>query len=321
MREPHSGEAPATVAVVVVPRERLSTTLRCLEHIYACTDVPFRVLVVDANGPPNLAEAVSTFARRHGACEVLRLDRFVLPYEARNLALAHPSTRTPWVAFVDNDVKVGPGWLGALLAAAEEAKTDVAHPLYLIEQAGRARIHMSRGTLREVGTGTSARLLPVMEQRGAPLDAAQGLARQVDDLLEFHAFLARRRIYDELGPFPELCLGEDVEFSMRLRERGIPIVFEPRSVVTYVADPVTEPTDEAYFGFRWTSPLGPRSIEALRGRWPIVEGYWDGKLSWSRRHRRLSRRWFGVALALRRFVERGRFGAWLLRLVGAGSRR
>ncbi len=314
-------EPSSPVAVVVLPRERMSTTVLCLQYLYAFTDLPFRVLVIDVNSPPDVADAIKDFAKRHAGCEVLRLDRFVFPYEARNLALAHPSTRVPWVAFLDNDVKVGPGWLGALVTAAEEAKADVAHPLFLIEQAGWTSIHMSRGTLREVGTGADMRLEPVMEQKGAPLDAAQGLARQIDDHVEFHALLARRRVFDEIGPFTELCLGEDVEFSLRLRERGIPIVFEPRSVITYVADPVAR-SDKAYFRFRWSSPLSPRSIEKLRARWPvIVDGYWDGKFSWSMRHRRLSRRWFGFALALKRAVERGRVGAWLVRLLGATPRR
>src|SRR5207244_3164071 len=48
-----------------------------------------------------------------GLCRVVFVDRYLQPNQARNLATRY--ARHPWLAFVENDSFVTPGWLESLL--------------------------------------------------------------------------------------------------------------------------------------------------------------------------------------------------------------
>jgi len=147
----------------------------CLEHLLAFTPEPFEALVIAPALPEPVHGELHRFAQAHPAVGLLPLDRFVHPYEAKNLAGAALSPEVEWVVFLDNDVKVHPGWLGHLLRAAEETGANVLHPLYLHETAGRVSIHMAEGAFRPVGVEGAKE--PVMMRAGEGLERAAGLVR------------------------------------------------------------------------------------------------------------------------------------------------
>src|SRR5579884_1218656 len=104
------------VTIVVTPREQFSKVKRSLDSVLEHTDSSVPLIYVDANSPPPAARYIREKAMRHGF-SVLRTKRYLCANEARNLAMPH--VKTKYVAFVDNDVEVSPGWLSALLACAE----------------------------------------------------------------------------------------------------------------------------------------------------------------------------------------------------------
>jgi GT2 family glycosyltransferase len=57
----------------------------------------------------------------------IRTERYLAPNEARRLGLEE--VRTPYVVFIDNDVLVSPGWLGALVRCAEETGAWLVGPV------------------------------------------------------------------------------------------------------------------------------------------------------------------------------------------------
>lgn len=310
-----SSRVAPEVTVVVVPRERFSLVRACIERIYAGTPEPFEMIVVDPASPPMVARTLKDWEASHANCRIIRAERFLYPYEARNLALDHIGTE--WVAFVDNDVMVGPGWLTRLLEAARETGARAIHPLYLAEQEGQVRIHMTDGRLKPVERNGESRIRPVMGQVAQRVEQAAGLQRQPSDFLEFHSFLIRRDLLQELAPFEPLTLHDDMHFSLRLRERGERIIFEPRAVITYVAGPPFERYDLPYFRFRWNLAEGRRSVELMQQRWPLAEGVAEGKLGWARYHLSRASRWFSPVRRWRRWsgARRADIVRWIRRFV------
>lgn len=276
------------ISIVVVPRERFSLVQMSVEHLYAFTCEPFEVIVVDCNSPNAVFQKLKKWESNNSNFKVLRTEKFLYPYEAKNLAVLHVSKDSKWVVFIDNDVKVSPHWLDELLRAAEETGVRVLHPLYLIEQIGKedVSIHMADGLIKS-GQKNGKRVFQlVMNYVGLNICNISKFVRKESELLEFHTFMIRRDLLCEMGQFEPFMLSEDANYSLRLRAKGERIIFEPRSVITYVVGPPFEKYDLPYFRFRWNTKLGEESSQILRKRWPdVLDAYWDSKNRWMHFHR------------------------------------
>jgi cellulose synthase/poly-beta-1,6-N-acetylglucosamine synthase-like glycosyltransferase len=100
------------VTIAVVPGERFSMARRSLESVLAHRELSTELIYVDAGSPPLVRQYLEQKASRHRV-RLISTERFMAPNEARNLAAA--SARSKYIAFVDNDVLVSPGWLEALV--------------------------------------------------------------------------------------------------------------------------------------------------------------------------------------------------------------
>ena len=312
----NNGSGKAKVTVAIVPRERFSLTERCIEHIYAFTQEPFELIVIDSNSPKWLGERLKKWESKHKNCRVIRTDRFVYPSEAKNMVVQNLSAETEWVVFVDNDVKVSPHWLTWLLDAARETGARVVHPLYFIEQqGGDLSIHMADGLIRKAQKNGKPVLHPIMNFVGQNIATAANFKRQESGFLEFHTFMIHRDVLKMMGEFETLTLSEDVHYCLRLGEKGERIIFEPRSVITYVAGPPFEKYDLPYFRFRWNPAQCQASVKRLTGRWAVIDGYWGGKIAWSNYHRNRIEPWFPIVGAYSRLAQHSRtvrrIGKWL----------
>src|SRR6266516_1506210 len=117
----------ARVTIVVVPREQFSKSQISLESIYAATPPPFRLVYVDGNSRSSLRRYLEQQAAARGF-QLIRTENYLTSNEARNLGRREVCTE--YVAFLDNDVFVQPGWLQTLLRCAVETGAWVVGPLY-----------------------------------------------------------------------------------------------------------------------------------------------------------------------------------------------
>ena len=140
---------PALATVVIVSRERFSIARQTLENLLANTDERVSMIYVDGGGPKSLGDYLAT-VKREGGFGVIRRDYFLSPNEARNIGFSQ--VKTKYAAFVDNDVKVEPGWLEPLVRCAEEQDAAVVGPLYLDGNPQDEIIHMAGGeaSIKEV---------------------------------------------------------------------------------------------------------------------------------------------------------------------------
>ena len=249
-----------SVTVVVVPREQFSVAKCSLDSIFEHTRIPFELIYIDGNSPASLKGWLEESARHRGF-SLLRSNAYLSPNKARNWALLH--VRTPFVAFVDNDLIVTEGWLGKLLECADATGAWAVGPLYLEGDPSDRIIHMAGGVYSFSGTApertfeTEHRLQKVCVD-----DLSAPLVRGECDFVEFHCMLCPTHVFEKLGPLNSALLNtrEHLDLCIAIHEAGGSVVFEPSCVVTYKSPPPLEREDKRFFWLRWSEDWTLRSL-------------------------------------------------------------
>jgi GT2 family glycosyltransferase len=137
-----------------------------------------------------------------------------------------------YVLFLNDDTEVGPGWLEAMLEAAELPGVGVVgakllYPSGEVQHAGVVLgIGQVAGHSHKFWPGTSAGCLGSLAvlRNYSAVDGA--------------CLLVRRRLFEEAGGFDEELGGhfQDVDFCLRVARRGYRTVFTPFAVVTHVEE-------------------------------------------------------------------------------------
>ena len=237
------------VTIVVTPRERYSTALRCLPTLIANTKMPHRLVYVAGNAPAYIVKFLETTCRAHRYELELR-PRFLSPNEARNIGVRLATTR--YVALLDNDVLVEPGWLEALVKCAEETGADIVGPLVLWGEPEDGLVHIAGGDLlfeeengrrriddRHRHTDANLRIRPLE------------LTRSRCDYVDAHCLLARRDLFDRIGLLDERTRNlEHIDLALALRDHGGNTVVEPTAVVSYLVDADHVLSDAEFFQVR-----------------------------------------------------------------------
>ncbi|MDX1944583.1 MAG: glycosyltransferase [Pirellulaceae bacterium] len=279
--------------ILISPREQFSQARASLESILAHRDEPVDIVYVDAGSPPKLRDWLARKAREHDFT-LLRTDLCLSPNKARNLGLAQ--VRTPYVAFVDNDVLVTPGWLEKLVECAQSTGADVVSPL-VCEGDPRAQIvHCAggeTGVKTEVRKGVvSRRFIEKIHHQGHPVSEVRPqLRRQPTGLAEFHCMLVRTSVFERIGPLDEgqLNTKEHCDLCLQVERTGGRVWLEPDSLVTYDYRG-RRLSDLPFFMLRWSDQWELDSLENLRRKYELTadDEYYKtrvNKRGWRRRHK------------------------------------
>ena len=275
------------VTIVVVPRERFSYAQKSLESIYEHTQIPFKLIYVDGNAPKKLKAYLERQSQLKGF-ELLRTNHYLYPNHARNLGLQQVDT--DYLAFVDNDVVVSPGWLSALVNCAKETGAAVVGPLMCQHEPIHQEIHFAGGESHVWVDQLGRRRLreKMLHQGKRVVDMRNRLQRMETELAEFHCVLVQRSLFGKIGQLDEAMLNtkEHLDFCMTVREVGETVYFEPDSLVTYVPGPPQEVADVHYYMLRWSNAWTLASLNQMRAKWNLAEdGYFKTKykkLGWRR---------------------------------------
>ncbi|MBC7372951.1 MAG: mycofactocin biosynthesis glycosyltransferase MftF [Frankiales bacterium] len=209
LAHPRPGRSDSTDVTVVVPvRDRAVELDRCLTALGRGAPV----LVVDDASLDH--DAVRAVATRHGA-RLLRQDGNTGPGGARNAGVA--ATTSAFVAFVDSDCVVPPGWLAGLLGHFENPTVAAVAPR-VRSRPGRtllARYALARGPL-DLGSH-EARVRPGARVAYVPTAA----------------LVVRRSALGDRAFDPGLRFGEDVDLVWRLHDAGWTVRYDPRTVVEH----------------------------------------------------------------------------------------
>jgi len=110
------------IGVCTYRRPAVAMTLASLAALELPPDVRVRIIVADNDSEPSARPLVEASARTHG------LDLACVHAPARNISLARnaclDAATADFLAFIDDDETAAPGWLAALLAAADVTGSD-----------------------------------------------------------------------------------------------------------------------------------------------------------------------------------------------------
>lgn len=198
------------ISVVIPVRNAVEELPRQLEALLAQeSPVPFEIVVADNGSTDGTEDLVASFSRRDGRVRLVDASSRLGPSYARNEG-ARRSTGS-LIAYCDADDVVAPGWLDALVSAAEAGEYIGGRLDHDRLNPPEIRRWRSSGAMTELPT--TLRFLP-------------------------YAFSANcavhRRVWDEVGGWDEgMVYGEDVDFAWRIQLAGHRLVFAPDAVVYY----------------------------------------------------------------------------------------
>jgi hypothetical protein len=216
------------VAAVMLTLNQRDTTLRALASLMPQVDADMRVLVWDNGSSDGTVAAVrrefpGVMAHHHPE------NLGVASGRNAGARLACELFQPEYLLFLDNDLVLRPGFVAALLAAIEtnpEVGQAQAKLLYLdeptrINDGGGCRINFWLGVtdpvgFKEIDRGQCDRVAPCISCGGAMMVRA-ALFRELGGF---------DGIFDPFGP-------EDLDFSLRLQQRGFKALYIPAAVALH----------------------------------------------------------------------------------------
>ncbi len=224
-RPPGSGAAPL-VSVVVVNYNGGPDLERCLASLAGQDPDPSaEVLVVDNASTDGSRELAERIAAEHDSIRVLASPANRGYPGAVNFALGE--ARGAYVAVLNMDVTVEPGWLDPLVGFLEaNPGTGAVCPLMLLD-ADPGRINAAGQDIHVTGLGFNRWLGQPRERAGSEPIMVSGL--------HGGAFVIRRALLDRFGGWDDsgFLYGEDVQLSMLLQLVGADIHCVPASAVRH----------------------------------------------------------------------------------------
>jgi GT2 family glycosyltransferase len=255
----HIPTPPPRISLVIPTRDMVSVLHVCVESIFEKTRYPaFDIVIVD-NG--SVEEATLSYFRKLSQRKEVQIIRDESPFNFSRLNnLAVRQTSTPLVGLINNDLEtIDDMWLDHLVSQAIRPEIGaVGARLYfpndllqhggIILGIGGVAGHSHKGRPRHDGGYFNRVLLP---------QAVSGVTAA--------CLILRRTVYDEVGGLDEEHLQvafNDVDFCLRIREKGYRIVYQPYAELYHheSASRGSETTPEKFNRFE-------REVSWMKQRW------------------------------------------------------
>lgn len=236
------------VAVIIINWNGEQYLERCLTALAKQTAKPYEIILVDNASADGSAKIADHFP----SVRLISLDRNTGFARGNNLAIEAASAESEWIALLNPDAFAEPGWLEALLVAAE---TNAGFDVF-----GSRLVNAADSALLD-GEGDAYHVSGLVWRRGhgAPVRVVAAEQREVFSPCAAAA-LYRRSALLEVGGFDEdyFCYVEDVDLGFRLRLAGYRCLYVPKSVAYHVGSGTSggQHSDfSTYYGHRnlvWT---------------------------------------------------------------------
>lgn len=236
------------VSVIMVLHNRAELTLRCLRSIVNWADVPYEVIAVDNDSHDETAEILD----RVRGVRIIRNESNLHFLKAANLGTQ--AARGKHVLFLNNDSEIQVGALGSA-ARILDSNADVG--------AVGGKIILNNGLLQEAGSYLLPDGFSAQFGRGQSPFASEFMHRRDVPYCSGAFLMTPRRLFEDMGGFdtafmPAYC--EDVDYCMRLWQKGLRVVFNPDSILLH-----HETASSKFHRLLWPSVL--RNVATLRFRY------------------------------------------------------
>lgn len=213
------------VSIVIPVRNNKQLTVDCLAAVHQnTTSVAYEVVAVDNASEDGVREMLLDL-HREGAlrCIANPVNMGFAAACNQGAALA----RGKYVVFLNNDTRVMPGWLHALVSCAAGDETIAAVGSKLV---------FEDGLVQHAGVVFDHHAKPVHIYKF--FHPQHPAVRKTRDFQAVSAacMLVKKAVFHEMGGFDEQFVNgyEDVDFCLRLRADGHRVVYCPKSVVTHL---------------------------------------------------------------------------------------
>lgn len=212
---------PLSTVVVIATYRRPDYMEECLSHLGRQSVAPARIVVVDAS-PDDLTRDV---VEQHPGVEYRRNPRGV-GHTATSRAIGLEGAHEEIVAFIDDDAYAEPDWLERLLepyadpnvaavgGRARNGQSDEEH-----QGIGEIGLLLPDGRLTGYFAAAPDRVVVVDHMLGANMSVRSSVVRELGGIRDF---------------YPGTCLREETDIALRMRRRGMRIVYTPFAVVEHV---------------------------------------------------------------------------------------
>lgn len=277
--------------IIMVPRESFAEGPASVSNVCAHRENGARLVVVDPGSPRRVQRQLEDLARRHDF-SLIRVERYLPPNQARNLAIEHLTTK--YAVFLDNNVRVSSGWLDALERCATETGAAVVAPTSVTVELGRSEIHQMGGEAHVAEHDGVRSLRNSHLHQGDTIDRRDHATRRTTEEAEFHSVLVATAWLERFGGLDPhlLSLYEHTDLCMRVREAGGSVWFEPDAVVSYGRSRFIHRGDRAYYVLRWSDAWNQRSSERFQASWHLDTDPYPGVAGWTTTRRRYAYRPF-----------------------------
>ncbi len=257
------GDKPL-ISIVVPTRNAIDLVRRCVQSIRERSTYPnYEIVVVDNQSSDPAAVDYLWALERNGIAQVVQ---YSLPFNfaaVNNFGVRH--TRGDLLLFLNNDTEViASEWLEAL--AEHAIRPDVG--------AVGARLLYPDGRIQHAGVILGLGDVADHAHKHLPPDAAGYFGRawliQNFSAVTAACMMTRRGVFDEVGGFDER-LGmalNDVDFCLRLREKGYRIVWTPYAELYHRESATRGPYDTA------------EKRQRLREETEYLRRRWGARLEW-----------------------------------------
>lgn len=255
------------ITLIIVPRERFSRAVDSLKNIIANTPPGYELVYVTDGGPSQVMRELHEICAKH-QFRFIQMDRRSACNKQRNHALQFANRA--YVAFLDNDVFVQPGWLDALLRCAMETSAWIVGPLYLYGELSDSAIHMAGGDARIVVDGGIRRYHQSLRHVGKHTHEVE-LVRENTGQVEFHCMLVNTERLRQLGGLDESLINsrDHDDICMRIRAAGGKVYFEPAARIAYNPNLPLKRSEYWYYWTRWSENWNMQSLLNFSEKWEL----------------------------------------------------
>ncbi len=227
---------PITVSVVIPNYNKQDLLERCLNSLYKQKiDFNFEVIVVDN---ASVDQSVAMVKSKFPAVKVLEMDKNYLFARACNEGIK--AAKGKYIALLNNDTEVDPGWISSLKLALDEDQTAGFCASRVFFESDRIMIDSAGDSYTIAGTprkiGHLVRDPNAFSEKRYVFGASASSS------------IYRRELFDMVGLFDEeLFFGhEDVDLSFRAQLKGFKCLYVPEAVVYHKVSATIGKTSKDY---------------------------------------------------------------------------
>lgn len=234
-------DAPKTqfrTSVIIPVFNKVELTRACMKALYrTLASDRFELIIVDNASTDGTKEFLRELQKQQTNVTVIE-NRTNLGFSKANNIGARAASGTH-LLFLNNDTEPTEYWLDRLLAVYREERSvgivgaKLLYPNRTIQHAGIAFLPLQQ-PVRLEGFGM-VNAVPDHPFRNQPQDHPDASQRRALDMVTGACLLIEAALFREVGGFNESYLNgcEDIDLCLKVRDKGLQVVYEPNAVVIH----------------------------------------------------------------------------------------